>query len=49
MRDEDVTDNSEAQFGPKLVQSLNKFALVAVGAKDAGLSISVRGQVAEVV
>jgi hypothetical protein len=44
-----VVDNSEAQLGPKLVQSLNKFALVAVGVKNAGLPVGVGGQVVEVV
>ena len=49
LTDEDVADNSEAQFGPKLVQSLNKFPLVAVGVKDRGLPVGVGGQAVEVV
>ena len=44
-----VADNPEAQLGPKVIQGLNEFALVAVGVKDAGLSISVGGQVVEMI
>ena len=40
-----VADGPEAQLGPKIIRGLNEFALVAVGLKDAGFSISVGGQV----
>jgi hypothetical protein len=46
---EDVADNPEAQLGPKIIQGLNEFAPVAVGVKDAGFSVSVGGQIVEII
>jgi hypothetical protein len=44
-----VADNPEAQLTPKIIQGLNEFALVAVGVKDAAFSMSVGGQVVEMI
>jgi hypothetical protein len=37
-----VADGPEAQLGPKIIRGLNESALIAVGVKDASLSVVVQ-------